>query len=112
MVLLPPENSKYQTTLAFEVIWWALQSGQVSLKSVRWHVSLLPGPLMDMLLNLVLDYSRNNMYKQLLLSASTRGKHVCRFCIITGFSTLHVVERLLLNFGNSEQSAIVLWKQR
>ena len=46
----PAENSKYQTTLAFEVIWWALQSGQVSLKSVRWHVSLLPGPLMDVLL--------------------------------------------------------------
>ena len=51
--LTPPENSKYQTTLAFEVISWALQSGQVSLKSVRWHVSPLPGPLMDMLLRLL-----------------------------------------------------------
>ena len=48
-------------------------------------------------LNLVLDYSHNNMYKQLLLSAGMRGKHVCHFCIITAFSTLHVVERLLLN---------------
>ena len=47
------------------------------------------------------------MYKQLLLSAGMRGKHVCHSCIITGFSTLHVVERLLLNFGNSVQSAIV-----
>ena len=37
------------------------------------------------------------MYKQLLLSAGMRGKHVCHFCIITAFSTLHVVERLLLN---------------
>ena len=35
------------------------------------------------------------MYKQLLLSAGMRGKHVCYFCIITAFSTLHVVERLL-----------------
>ena len=58
-------------------------------------------------LNLVLDYSHNNMYKQLLLSARMSGKHVCHFCIITAFSTLHVVERPLLNFGNSEQSAIV-----
>ena len=48
-------------------------------------------------LNLVLDYSHNNMYKQLLLSAGMCGKHVCHFCIITVFSTLHVVERLLLN---------------
>ena len=48
-------------------------------------------------LNLVLDYLHNNMYKQLLLSAGMRGKHVCHFCIITAFSTLHVVERLLLN---------------
>ena len=48
-------------------------------------------------LNLVLDYPHNNMYKQLLLSAGMRGKHVCHFCIITAFSTLHVVERLLLN---------------
>ena len=47
------------------------------------------------------------MNKPLLLSAGMRGKHVCHFCIITAFSTLHVVERLLLNFGNSEQSAIV-----
>ena len=37
------------------------------------------------------------MYKQLLLSAGMCGKHVCHFCIITAFSTLHVVERLLLN---------------
>ena len=44
----PPGKSKYQTTLAFEVIRWALQSDKVSLKSVRWHVSPLPGPLMDM----------------------------------------------------------------
>ena len=36
--------------MADEVIWWALHSGQVSLKSVRWHVSLLPGPLVDTLL--------------------------------------------------------------
>ena len=57
MVLPPPENSKYQTTLAFEVIWWALQSGQVSLKSVRWHVSPLPGPLMDMLIILLSMFS-------------------------------------------------------
>ena len=63
-------------------------------------------------LNLVLDYSHNNRYKQLLLSAGMRGKHVCHFCIITAFSTLHVVERLLLNLEKSEQSAIVLWKQR
>ena len=63
-------------------------------------------------LNLVLDYSHNNMYKQLLLSAGMRGKHVCHFCIITAFSTLRVVERLLLNLEKSEQSAIVLWKQR
>ena len=48
-------------------------------------------------LNFVLDYSHNNMYKQLLLSAGMCGKHVCHFCIITAFSTLHVVERLLLN---------------
>ena len=48
-------------------------------------------------LNLVLDYLHNNMYKQLFLSAGMRGKHVCYFCIITAFSTLHVVERLLLN---------------
>ena len=48
-------------------------------------------------LNLVLDYLHNNMCKQLLLSAGMRGKHVCHFCIITAFSTLHVVERLLLN---------------
>ena len=48
-------------------------------------------------LNLVLDYLHNKMYKQLLLSAGMRGKHVCHFCIITAFSTLHVVERLLLN---------------
>ena len=48
-------------------------------------------------LNLVLDYSHNNIYKQLLLSAGMRGKHVCHFCIITAFRTLHVVERLLLN---------------
>ena len=48
-------------------------------------------------LNLDLDYLHNNMYKQLLLSAGMRGKHVCHFCIITAFSTLHVVERLLLN---------------
>ena len=48
-------------------------------------------------LNLVLDYSHNNMYKQLLLSAGMRVKHVCHFCIISAFSTLHVVERLLLN---------------
>ena len=47
--------------------------------------------------NLVLDYQHNNMYKQLLLSAGMCGKHVCHFCIITAFSTLHVVERLLLN---------------
>ena len=46
------------------------------------------------------------MYKQLLLSAGMRGKHVCH-CIITAFRTLHAVERLLLNFGNSVQSAIV-----
>ena len=57
---------------------------------------------------LTLDYSHNNLYKQLLLSAGMRGKHVCHSCIITAFSTLHVVvERLLLNFGNSVQSAIV-----
>ena len=31
----------------FEVIRWALRSGQISLKSVRRHVSPLPGPLMD-----------------------------------------------------------------
>ena len=49
--LTPPENSKSQTILAFEVIRWALQSGQVSLKSVRLHVSPLPGPLIDTLLN-------------------------------------------------------------
>ena len=48
-------------------------------------------------LNLVLYYLHNNMYKQLFLSAGMRGKHVCHFCIITAFSTLHVVERLLLN---------------
>ena len=48
--LTSPENSKYQTSFAFEVIWWVLQSGQVSLKSVRWHVSPLPGPLMETLL--------------------------------------------------------------
>ena len=48
-------------------------------------------------LNLVLDYSHNNMYKQLLLSAGMCGKHERHFCIITAFSTLHVVERLLLN---------------
>ena len=48
-------------------------------------------------LNLVLDYSHNNMYKQLLLSAGMRGNHVCHFCIVTAFSTLHVVERLPLN---------------
>ena len=48
-------------------------------------------------LNLVLDYLLNNMYKQLLLSCGMRGKHVCHFYIITAFSTLHVVERLLLN---------------
>ena len=47
------------------------------------------------------------MYKQLLLSAGMRGKHACRSCIITAFSTPHVVERLLLDFGNSVQSAIV-----
>ena len=47
------------------------------------------------------------MYKQLLLSAGMRGKHVCHSCIITAFSTLHVVERLLLKFGNNAQSAIV-----
>ena len=45
------------------------------------------------------------MYKQLLLSAGMRGKHVFHSCIITAFSTVHVVERL--NFGNSVQSAIV-----
>ena len=50
IVQLPPEKSKDHTTLADEVIRWALQSGQVSLKSVRWHVSPLPGPLMDTLL--------------------------------------------------------------
>ena len=48
-------------------------------------------------LNLVLDNSHNNMYKQLLLSTGMCGKHVCHFCIITAFSTLHIVERLLLN---------------
>ena len=48
-------------------------------------------------LNLVLDYSHNNMYKQLLFSAGMWGIHVCNFCIITAFSTLHVVQRLLLN---------------
>ena len=48
-------------------------------------------------LNLVLDYSHNNMYKQLLLSAGMCGIHVCHFCIITAFSTLHVVQRRLLN---------------
>ena len=48
-------------------------------------------------LHLALDYSHNIMYKQLLLSAGMCGKHVCHFCIITAFSTLHVVERLLLN---------------
>ena len=53
-----------------------------------------------------MDYSHNNLYKQLLLSAGMRGKHVCH-CIIAAFSTLHVVERLLLNFGKSVQWAIV-----
>ena len=48
--LTPPEKSKYHTTLADKVIWWALHSGQVSLKLVRWHVSPLPGPLVDTLL--------------------------------------------------------------
>ena len=48
--LSSPENYKYQTSLAFEVIWWVLQSGQFSLKSVRWHPSPLPGPLMETLL--------------------------------------------------------------
>ena len=56
---------------------------------------------------LTLDHSHNNLYEQLLLSAGMHGKHVCHSCIITAFSTLHVVERLLLNFGNSVQSAIV-----
>ena len=46
------------------------------------------------------------MYKQLLLSAGMCGKHVCHSFIITAVSTLHVVERLLLNFG-SVQWAIV-----
>ena len=54
-----------------------------------------------------LDYSHNNLYKQLLFPAGMRGKYVCHSCIITAFSTLHVVERLLLNFGNSVQLAIV-----
>ena len=41
--LTPPGKFQIPNHLAFEVIWWALQSGQVSLKSVRWHVSPLPG---------------------------------------------------------------------
>ena len=66
-------------------------------------------------LNLVLDYSQSLIVvsdARHLLSAGMRGKHVCHFCIITAFSTLHVVERLLLNLEKSEQSAVVLWKQR
>ena len=51
-------------------------------------------------LNLVLDYLHYNMHRQFLLFAGMRGKHVCHFCIITAFSTQHVVsKRLVLNFG-------------
>ena len=46
----PPENCNCETVLDLWVIGYVLQSGQVSLKSVRWHVSPLPGPLVDMLL--------------------------------------------------------------
>ena len=60
-------------------------------------------------LNLVLDYLHYNMHRQFFLFAGMRGKHVCHFCIITAFSTQHVVsKRLVLNFGKSEHSAIHL----
>ena len=60
-------------------------------------------------LNLVPDYLHYNMHRQFLLFAGMRGKHVCHFCIITAFSTQHVVsKRLVLNFGKSEHSAIHL----
>ena len=46
-------------------------------------------------LNLVLDYLHNNMCRQFLLRV---GKVVFHFCIITAFSTLHVVEQPPLDF--------------
>jgi len=49
-----PENCNLETILALWVTGYVVQSGEVSLKSVRWHLSPLPGPLADMLLKISL----------------------------------------------------------
>ena len=41
------KKSQNQPTLYFRVVEWFLQSGQVSSKLERWHVSPLPGSLVD-----------------------------------------------------------------
>ena len=53
VVQLLREKSQTRPTLSFRVVGQYLQSGKVSSKKKRWHVSPLPGPLVNSVLNTI-----------------------------------------------------------